>query len=945
MKNSILLLAFLFSSTLLLALEYKVNFSLNDGSTKSYKLAEINNINILAKNSNYMMKIFYQGSLTDNFPTKNIDSIKFQVTQSSSVLLIKLIDELKSYNVTDIDSINFFIPDKPIPQITSINPTSGKVGDEIKVTGTNFGATQGTCSLSFKNKGAVIYSSWTDTEIKVKVPPGTESGPISVTVGGVKSNELEFTLIHFITTISPISGRYGDVVTIKGMSFGSAQKQNIVVFNGINAKDYTSWNDTLIKVKVPNEVKTGKLSVVVDGVKSNEILFTILHSLASINPTSARIGDTVSISGISFGAKKDSSFVSFNLLNVKDYISWSDTLVNVKVPVGTFTGTVSLTMNKSKSNVVNFSVIPRITQLSPDSAGISQNISIFGNGFGKPQGSGIVSFNGADAKEYLIWDDTELRVTVPEGAKTGKVTVTASGNISNELQFTLKPYIVSINPTAAKLGTEVTITGYNFGATQGSSFVSFYKANGSSFVSWSDTEIKLLIPTTANSGKVSVTVGNVRSNEVFLSIIPEITTINPNTEKIAGQVTITGLGFNDARGTSIVSFAGADVSDYMSWSSTSIIVKVPSGSRTGKVSVTSGTQKSNEVDFTLLPSISGIQPGNGLVGDMIIISGASFGSTQGTSYVSFNGTNVTNYQSWSESEIRVLVPAGATSGKVYVMVGALKSNEVDFIMTPQISSITPDRSNLGGQITITGVNFGATRGSSVVSFNAVSATSYQSWSNNSIVVTIPNSAVSGKVSVTVSSIKSNEVDFLVTSVIIGNQEWMSRNLDVSTYRNGDAIPECTDNSQWDNLTTGAWCYYSNNSDNGVIYGKLYNWFAVNDSRGLAPSGWHIPTDAEFTTLTTYLNGESVAGGKMKETGTAHWTSPNTNATNESSFTALGAGYRYNGYNRLGDVGAFWSSTSNDASTAWERQLVYSSGTASRVANIKTIGFSVRCIKD
>jgi uncharacterized protein (TIGR02145 family) len=330
---------------------------------------------------------------------------------------------------------------------------------------------------------------------------------------------------------------------------------------------------------------------------------------------------------------------------------------------------------------------------------------------------------------------------------------------------------------------------------------------------------------------------------------------------------------------------------------------------------------------------------------MIIISGASFGSSQGTSYVSFNGTNVTNYQSWSESEIRVLVPQGATSGKVYVMAGALKSNEVDFIMTPQISNITPDRSNLGGQITINGVNFGATRVSSVVSFNAISATSYQSWSNSSIVVTIPNSAVTGKVSITVSSIKSNEVDFTITSVMIGNQEWMTRNLDVSTYRNGDQIPECTDATQWESLTTGAWCYYSNESSNGTIYGKLYNWFAVNDSRNLAPSGWHVATDAEFTALSTYLNGDAVSGGKMKETGTTHWTSPNTNATNESGFTALGAGYRSNGFARISDVLVLWSTTQNDANTAWARNFSYNTGALARNAQWKQVGFSVRCIKD
>ena len=100
---------------------------------------------------------------------------------------------------------------------------------------------------------------------------------------------------------------------------------------------------------------------------------------------------------------------------------------------------------------------------------------------------------------------------------------------------------------------------------------------------------------------------------------------------------------------------------------------------------------------------------------------------------------------------------------------------------------------------------------------------------------------------------------------IGDQTWTIKNLDVTTYRNGDAIPQLEDQEEWANLTTGAWCYYENESDNGTTYGKLYNWFAVNDPRGLAPKGYHIPTDEEWTILSVNLGGESQAGTKMKST--------------------------------------------------------------------------------
>ena len=110
---------------------------------------------------------------------------------------------------------------------------------------------------------------------------------------------------------------------------------------------------------------------------------------------------------------------------------------------------------------------------------------------------------------------------------------------------------------------------------------------------------------------------------------------------------------------------------------------------------------------------------------------------------------------------------------------------------------------------------------------------------------------------------STTFSYAQETVTIGKQTWMKKNLDVSRYRNGDVIPEVADLSTWVNLTTGAWCYYENKSDNGTTYGKLYNWYAVNDPRGLAPAGWHIPSDAEWTSLITFLNGTSVAGTAMR----------------------------------------------------------------------------------
>ena len=186
----------------------------------------------------------------------------------------------------------------------------------------------------------------------------------------------------------------------------------------------------------------------------------------------------------------------------------------------------------------------------------------------------------------------------------------------------------------------------------------------------------------------------------------------------------------------------------------------------------------------------------------------------------------------------------------------------------------------------------------------------------------------------------------VQTVKIGTQTWMLKNLDVDHYRNGDVIPQVTDPTAWAALTTGAWCYYNNDTANGTVYGKLYNWYAVNDPRGLAPTGYHVPSDAEWTTLTTFLGGESVAGDKMK--ATTLWTNSSvvTN-TNSSGFTGLPGGYFVNGgaFYGIGYYGYWWSSSEYSALGAWYRYLDDDTSIALRDYNDKATGFSVRCLKD
>ena len=217
---------------------------------------------------------------------------------------------------------------------------------------------------------------------------------------------------------------------------------------------------------------------------------------------------------------------------------------------------------------------------------------------------------------------------------------------------------------------------------------------------------------------------------------------------------------------------------------------------------------------------------------------------------------------------------------------------------------------------------------------------------DSITYTIPNPGGGGIVTNPGAGVTFD--GYTYPSIVLGNgQEWMAENLRTTTYANGDPIPNVTDNTQWSTLTTGAWAHYNNDSQYENPYGKLYNWYTVADSRNVCPTGWHTPTDAEWTVLSDYLGGESVAGGKMKSTSTQYWISPNTDATNESGFSGLPGGWRYpNGsFYDVGYSGFWWSSTEYDAGSAWSRGLDYTLGEVLRGYEDKQKGLAVRCLKD
>jgi uncharacterized protein (TIGR02145 family) len=225
-----------------------------------------------------------------------------------------------------------------------------------------------------------------------------------------------------------------------------------------------------------------------------------------------------------------------------------------------------------------------------------------------------------------------------------------------------------------------------------------------------------------------------------------------------------------------------------------------------------------------------------------------------------------------------------------------------------------------------------------------------SGTQTKVVNEVPSSSKTISFKFTDNATTVTDIDGNVYNIVnIGTQAWMKENLKTTKYSNGDAIvttiPVTLDISS-ESSPKYQWAYDGNVS-NVDTYGRLYTWYAAADSRNVCPTGWHVPVDAEWTTLITYLGNESVAGGKLKELGLIHWMTPNTDADNSTGFTALPGGFRYgNGtFGGIGGYGYWWSLSEGSSTYAWYMVMYYNSGFIDRISNSKSFGFSVRCLRD
>ncbi len=319
----------------------------------------------------------------------------------------------------------------PAPSIASLSPASAAVAAPVTITGTNFGSTQGTSTITFNGTMTAAATVWSATSITVLVPAGATTGNVVVTVNGVASVGAAFTVLPTpsISGLSPTSAVVGAPVMITGTNFGATQGNSTVTFNGILAANATAWSTTSITVSVPAGATTGNVVVTVNGVASAGAPFTVLltPSISSLFPASAAVGAPVTITGTNFGAAQGASTVTFNGV-AGSPSNWSATSITVSVPAGATTGNVVVTVSGVSSVGAPFTVVP--VSISPQAVELvvtTQTQQFTASGAG---GAGIAwSVDGVTGGNATVGTiSTTGLYTPPSTAGTHTVTVTIVAN-------------------------------------------------------------------------------------------------------------------------------------------------------------------------------------------------------------------------------------------------------------------------------------------------------------------------------------------------------------------------------------------------------------------------------------------------------------------------------------------------------------------------------------
>jgi len=406
------------------------------------------------------------------------------------------------------------------PYISSLNPGSGSGGNMVTLTGSGFGALQGTGQVLVGGIPAQT-SAWSNTLISIVVPDIVGPGPCwtAVIAAGLWSNSMGFTVLPSLQTIAPNKGSAGMQVLLTGANLWSSYLTGTVYFNGGTADSALSWVMASIVVTVPTTASTGPVFATIGPYSTNALSFTITPRITSLNPAQGPIGSSVVISGSAFGPVRGTSIVTFGGASAS-VISWSNTSITALVPslpVGIMD--VVVTVGGEPSNSMPFTVIPYISSIIPASAFGGDTFTVNGLSFGFTQGTSILTLGGTNITPSS-WSNTMIESLIPvdKGGGSYPVVVTVSGIQSNSVNFGIRPFISGITPTSGTTGTPVTLTGTNFGSSQMSSTVTFNGVNAGAATSWTMSAISISVPAWAETGPVVVSVGGQQSNAVPFTV-------------------------------------------------------------------------------------------------------------------------------------------------------------------------------------------------------------------------------------------------------------------------------------------------------------------------------------------------------------------------------------------------------------------------------------------
>ncbi len=650
-----------------------------------------------------------------------------------------------------------------LTSIYSISPLIVKSGDAITITGAGFGDTQGTGgSVKFNGVSASYIKKWSDTHIETIVPQGIKSGYLTVTAGGITSNQFKYDMTS-ISELVPAFGFAGDFIEIKGAGFGDSQIGSSITFNGTPASVIESWTNAAIKVKVPAGALSGKVIVKINNIDYISDKNFEFSSISYISPQYGPAATTVDINGTGFGASQSGRLIKIGTLEISEIISWTNNKITAKIPATAISGAVKLISGASETSADNIFSVTNITSIAPVKGIIGTTVTINGANFGDTKGA--VKFNGTAASEIISWTASKIIAKVPVGALSGSVSVTSAiGAVNNGFNFEVIN-IGQITPPAGTYGDEITLTGSGFGASPASgNIVKIGAFTVSEIKSWSDKEIKFIVPDKSISAKAAVTINGITSNGVDFKIIA-ISSLSQNYGPIGMPVTIKGSGFGGAQtANNLAKFSGAAIAetDIIKWSDTEIIARIPSyaAAGPGSISISSGGVASNSAAFEVT-HINSVNPVQGTAGTQLIVYGTGFGATRGSNNVVFNSVNATSIVSWVNDKITVAVPANSVSGSLEVVISGVRSNSKT-VSIISVNSLSAARGAVNTQISVNGTGFGGTKGVNKILINDIEMpVAGGLWTDGMVRVTIPETAVSGPIKAVINDFETNTIPFEV----------------------------------------------------------------------------------------------------------------------------------------------------------------------------------------